>query len=86
MRMDKMTIKAQEALQDAQAFAAERGHQNVEPEHLLLALVRQEGGVVTPILQRLGAAPEAVAARGVYFSRTEKHPGHGLGGSRAAEG
>lgn len=63
MRMDKMTVKAQEALQDAQAFASERGHQNIDSEHLLLALVRQEGGVVTPILQRLGVSLEAVATQ-----------------------
>jgi ATP-dependent Clp protease ATP-binding subunit ClpB len=61
MRLDKLTIKAQEAIQDAQSIAEERGHQQIEVEHLLLALVRQDEGVVPPILQKLGARPELIA-------------------------
>ncbi|MBQ7258207.1 MAG: ATP-dependent chaperone ClpB [Abditibacteriota bacterium] len=53
MRMDKLTIKAQDALQDAQALAAQKGHQNVEPYHLLKALLEQEGGIIVPILEKL---------------------------------
>ena len=53
MRMDKLTIKSQEALQDAQSFAAQMGHQNVEPYHLLKALLEQEGGIIVPILEKL---------------------------------
>jgi len=53
MRMDKLTIKAQEALRDAQAIAEEHGNQQLEPEHLLLALIRQEDGIVPPILDKL---------------------------------
>ena len=63
MRLDKLTIKAQDAIQDAQHIADQNGQQQVEPEHLLLALLGQEGGVVAPILQKLGANPEALAAR-----------------------
>jgi ATP-dependent Clp protease ATP-binding subunit ClpB len=53
MRMDKLTIKAGEALRDAQSLAEEHGNQQLEPEHLLIALIRQEDGIVPPILDKL---------------------------------
>ena len=62
MRLDKLTIKAQDAVQDAQHIADEYRQQQIEPEHLLLALLQQEGGIVAPILQRLGANPVSLAA------------------------
>jgi len=61
MRLDKLTIKAQEALQAAQGLADQHGHQAVEPEHVLLALLTQKDGVVPPLLGKLGARPEALA-------------------------
>ena len=63
MRLDKLTIKAQDAVQDAQHIAQESAQQQIEPEHLLLALLRQEGGIVAPILQKLGADPNTLAVR-----------------------
>jgi len=54
MRYDRMTIKLQEALQEASSFAHQYNHQLLESEHLLLALIRQEEGVVPPLLDRLG--------------------------------
>ncbi|MCE5313895.1 AAA family ATPase, partial [bacterium] len=63
MRLDKLTIKAQDAVQDAQHIATQNGQQQIEPEHLLLALLAQDGGIVAPILQKLGADPQALAAR-----------------------
>jgi ATP-dependent Clp protease ATP-binding subunit ClpB len=60
MRLDRFTIKAQEALQAAQALADQHGHQTIEPEHLLAALLAQKESVVTPILAKLGARPEAL--------------------------
>jgi ATP-dependent Clp protease ATP-binding subunit ClpB len=63
MRLDKLTIKAQDAVQDAQHFAEENGQQQIEPEHLLLALLKQEGGIVAPILQKLGVKPDELASR-----------------------
>lgn len=63
MRLDKLTTKAQDAVQDAQHIAGENGQQQIEPEHLLLALLRQEGGIVSPILRKLGADPEQLASR-----------------------
>jgi ATP-dependent Clp protease ATP-binding subunit ClpB len=60
MRLDKLTVKAQEALQAAQADANQQGHQAIDPEHLLVALLQQRDGVVGPILAKLGARQEAI--------------------------
>ncbi|QIJ72251.1 ATP-dependent chaperone ClpB [Thermosulfuriphilus ammonigenes] len=62
MRMDKFTFKSQEALQNAQQMAESAGNQQLEPEHLLKALVEQEGGLVPIILERLGINSSLVAA------------------------
>jgi ATP-dependent Clp protease ATP-binding subunit ClpB len=58
LRFDKMTVKAQEALQQAQEIAGSRQNQAVEPIHLLAALVQQADGVVPPLLARLGIRGE----------------------------
>ncbi len=55
MRLDKYTQKAQAALLDAQSRAEQAGHATVDPEHLLLALLQQEGGVVPAVINRIGA-------------------------------
>jgi len=60
-RFDKFTVKAQEALQGTQDVAGRFGNQQLEPVHLLLALVEQSEGVVPAILARLGVTPTAVA-------------------------
>jgi len=54
MRLDKLTIKTQEALSDALGRASDQGHAEITPLHLLSALSEQEGGAVQSILQRLG--------------------------------
>src|SRR3974390_219212 len=54
LRFDKMTVKAQEAIQESQEIAARDENQAVEPLHLLEALVQQPDGVVPPLLARLG--------------------------------
>jgi ATP-dependent Clp protease ATP-binding subunit ClpB len=56
--LDKLTVKSQEALQDAVRISSERGHAQVEPEHLLVALLRQEGGVAQELLARTGVSPQ----------------------------
>ena len=63
MRLDKFTIKAQEAIMEAQNIADENGHQEIGAEHLLLALLKQEEGVVTPVLQKVGVNPRNVQAQ-----------------------
>src|SRR5215210_825821 len=60
MRLDKFTIKAQEALQEAQGMADQLGHQEVLPEHVLASLVEQEEGIIPPLLQKLGADPRSL--------------------------
>jgi ATP-dependent Clp protease ATP-binding subunit ClpB len=60
IRFDKFTLKAQEAIQSAQKIAEKGHHQQIEPEHLLLALVEQSEGIIQPILQRLGASKETI--------------------------
>ena len=57
---DKLTIKAQEAFEQAQRIAEERSHQQIDVEHLMLALLQQEGGIIPQLLQRLGANPAAI--------------------------
>jgi ATP-dependent Clp protease ATP-binding subunit ClpB len=58
LRFDKMTVKAQEAVQQAQEIAASHENQAVEPLHLLVALVQQPEGVVPSLLTRLGIRTE----------------------------
>ena len=60
LRFEKMTVKAQEAIQSAQAVAARHENQQIEPIHLLAALVAQTDGVVPPLLARLGIHTEAL--------------------------
>ena len=55
MRMDKLTSKFQLALQDAQSLAVGRDHQFVEPLHVMIAMLDQEGGTVRHLLQLSGA-------------------------------
>ena len=55
MRMDKLTSKFQAALADAQSLAVGRDNQFIEPAHLMLALVDQQGGTVRPLLIKAGA-------------------------------
>ena len=61
LRFEKMTLKAQEALQQANDVAARHENQQLEPIHLLAALVAQTDGVVPPLLARLGIRSEALA-------------------------
>ncbi|HLX64234.1 MAG TPA: AAA family ATPase, partial [Planctomycetota bacterium] len=57
MNLDRYTIKAQEAIQEAQKLAEKSGHPQLEPIHLLASLLAQEGGLVVPVLQKIGIDP-----------------------------
>ena len=57
------TEKTQSALAEAQGLALDRNNTTLEPEHLLLAVITQEGGLVPTIVRRLGREPSAVKAR-----------------------
>jgi ATP-dependent Clp protease ATP-binding subunit ClpB len=63
LNMNKFTVKSQEALESAFNLATEFHHPQVEPEHLLLALLTQEEGIARSILSKLEAAPDAVERR-----------------------
>ena len=73
MNFNKLTVKAQEAVVEAQNLARGAGNPEVTPEHLLLSLLRQEGGIVAPILNKLGLNPATieteVAAEVAKFSK-----------------
>ena len=76
MNFDKWTIKAQEALQAAQNLAQERSHQQLDGEHLALALAEQEDGFVPQLLQKLGVkAGGFTADLDVELSRRAKVQG-----------
>jgi ATP-dependent Clp protease ATP-binding subunit ClpB len=55
MRLDKFTLRAQEAIQSAIELAERNQHQQVEPEHLLVAMLEQPEGIVRPLIGKLGA-------------------------------
>ncbi|HEX2261707.1 MAG TPA: Clp protease N-terminal domain-containing protein, partial [Candidatus Binatia bacterium] len=63
MRLDKLTTKSQEALQQAQSLAEKRNHQAIDVEHLLFALLGQKEGVVLSLLQKLGASTSSLTER-----------------------
>jgi ATP-dependent Clp protease ATP-binding subunit ClpB len=63
MRMDKLTTIFQQALQEAQSLALGRDHQIIEPVHLMLAMLNQQGGTVRPLLQKAGANVNLLRSR-----------------------
>ena len=63
MRLDKFTIKAQDAIQEAQQLAGSKGHQQVDSLHLLVSLLQQQQGVVVPIMKKLGVNSDEVLAK-----------------------
>jgi ATP-dependent Clp protease ATP-binding subunit ClpB len=63
MRMDKFTVKAQEALQEGQTLARRAAHPQYEPEHLAQALLQQQEGIAEPLLRKLGADVNLLRAR-----------------------
>ena len=62
MRFDRFTIKAQEALETAQNLATDAQSPELGVEHLMLALIRQTDGIVTPILQKLGVDTDGITS------------------------
>ncbi|MDH4139126.1 MAG: AAA family ATPase, partial [Coriobacteriia bacterium] len=62
MRLDKLTIKAQEAVGAAQGIADDASSQVIEPEHLLKALLDAAEGIVRPIVEKVGANPDTLEA------------------------
>jgi ATP-dependent Clp protease ATP-binding subunit ClpB len=60
MQLERFTIKSQEALQQAIRLAADRRNTEAAPQHLLLALLDQQEGIVGPVLRKVGADPAAI--------------------------
>ncbi len=60
MRLDKLTLKLQEALQEAINFATESGHQQVEPEHLIYALLKQQDSIIDAVLSKMGISSQSI--------------------------
>lgn len=80
MQIDRFTLKAQEALQQAKAIAEQRHHQQIDVEHLLFALLSQREGIVIPILQKLGANVELILSQlDGELNRIPKVTGGGAG-------
>src|SRR5438046_2981336 len=86
MRLDKFTVKAQEAVARSQEFAQQRDHSEITPLHLLAALLAEVEGVVKPVLQKLGADPARIAhIVGTELDRLPKATGTQLGLSRETQ-
>ena len=60
MQLDKFTIKSQEAIQAAHSLAQSNGNQEIQPEHLLKAILEQPEGVVVPVLKKMGIEPHII--------------------------
>ncbi|HEY0791195.1 MAG TPA: ATP-dependent chaperone ClpB [Chthoniobacterales bacterium] len=60
MRTDRFTAKMQEGLQESQTLASSLQHQELTPEHLFLALLRQPDGVVRPLFEKMQVRPQAI--------------------------
>lgn len=60
MQFDKFTLKSQEAIQNAQQLAETHSNQEIQPVHLIKAILEQPEGVVVPVLQKMGADPSTV--------------------------
>jgi hypothetical protein len=81
MQLDKLTVKAQEALQAASGIADDASSQVIEPEHLLKALLDAAEGIVRPIVQKVGADPDLVEAEVTSaIAAMPKVTGGGVGG------
>src|SRR6202012_3859836 len=58
MQMDKLTLKSQEALNEAQKIARGFSHQEIDGEHLMLALIGQQDSLIADLLERIGVPPD----------------------------
>src|ERR1019366_5299648 len=72
IRWDKFTVKAQEAVQRANELASEHGNPELQPLHLLAALLEDKEGIVPPVLEKIGIGPQAVLSE--VYRELEKLP------------
>src|SRR4051812_6803294 len=86
MRLDKFTVKAQEAVMRAQELARERDHSEITPLHLLASLLDEEQGVVGPLLEKLGADAARIRSNTEFASeRLPRATGTQTGIARALQ-
>ncbi len=83
MRFDRLTLKAQEALQESQQIAGDYGHPEITSEHLCLALFRQDDGIAGGVLKKLGNDRNAVIAE-IQASLEKQSKAYGEGISQPA--
>ena len=72
IRWDKFTVKAQEAVQRANELASEHGNPELQPLHILTALLEDKEGIVPPVLEKIGIGPQAVLSE--IYGALEKLP------------
>src|SRR5262249_29142755 len=82
IRWDKLTVKAQEAVQRAGNLASEHGNSEVLPMHLLAALLEDQEGIVPPVLEKVGIGPQAVLSEA--YGEIEKLPKLSGGAAQAS--
>jgi len=86
MQLDKFTIKSQEAIQAAHSLAQNNGNQEIQPEHLLKAILEQPGGVVAPVLQKMGIQPSIILSEtNQLIEQLPKVSGGGAGQTYASQ-
>src|ERR1035438_2775047 len=82
IRWDKLTVMAQEAVQRANDLASEHGNPELQPVHILAALLEDHEGIVSPLLERVGLQVPAVQAEGM--AQIERLPKVSGGGTAQA--
>jgi ATP-dependent Clp protease ATP-binding subunit ClpB len=80
MRFDKFTLKAQEVIQTSQQLAERFNHQQIEPEHLVSAILEQTDGVIPPLLGKIGVdRRQLVESFEAALEKTPRVSGSGAG-------
>lgn len=80
MRFDKFTIKSQELIQNSQALASQYNHQQIEPEHLLAAMLGEPEGIAGAMLRKLGVSPDEISREiNIAVEKLPKVSGGGIG-------
>ncbi|MBI3074282.1 MAG: ATP-dependent chaperone ClpB [Deltaproteobacteria bacterium] len=72
MKLDKFTVKAQEAIVGAQNIAKRMDHPQIEPEHLFVSMLTQDGGTTSPLVTKMGVTPKEIFAR--FEDRLRTYP------------
>ena len=86
MRFDKLTIKSQEFIQNAQSLASQHNNQQIEPEHLLKSMLDEETGIAASMLLKLGVSPKDVARDlALAIDKLPKVSGSGMGDAHISQ-